>query len=146
MYGGEVVNGDSSSEPNIHFLFFGRGRTKKKKYDPRNLDGTMYKNHSLPTSYSESGAVEVLSKSTEADDVELVPNRGVEESAIYDNLIGQGALYSVLVLGVKLGFAPNLILLQFQPFDKHCFLFESRKKVFLHEDNSIAKFHIHLLL
>ena len=55
----------------------------------------MFKNHSLPTPYSESGAVEVLSKSTEADDVELVPNRGVEESAIYDNLIGQGALYSV---------------------------------------------------
>ena len=49
----------------------------------------MFKNHSLPTSYSQ-GTVEVLSKSTEADDVELVSNRnGVEETAIYDNLIGQ---------------------------------------------------------
>ncbi|CAI8052760.1 Receptor-type tyrosine-protein phosphatase alpha [Geodia barretti] len=62
-------------------------RRTKQKYDPRNLDGTMFKNHSLPTSYSQ-GTVEVLSKSTEADDVELVSNRnGVEETAIYDNLI-----------------------------------------------------------
>ena len=75
--------------------YFWQGPHKEEKYDPRNLDGTMYKNHSLPTSYSESVAVDVLSKSTEADDVELVPNRGVEESAIYDNLIGQGTLYSV---------------------------------------------------
>ena len=66
----------------------GRRRARKKR-DPRNLDGTMFKNHSLPTSYSQS-SVEGLSKSTEAEEAELVPRgNGVEETAIYDNLTGQ---------------------------------------------------------
>ena len=53
----------------------------------------MFKNDSLPTSYLPD-TVQFITKSSEPEEVEVVPNsNGVEaESAIYDNLIGTGEL------------------------------------------------------
>ena len=53
----------------------------------------MFKNDSLPTSYSPD-TVQFITKSSEPEEAEVVSNsNGVEaESAIYDNLIGTGEL------------------------------------------------------
>ena len=59
----------------------------KKKYSPHGLDGTMFKNNSLPSSYEAGDTVQFMKSS----EYETIPSKnGMEaESVIYGNLIGK---------------------------------------------------------
>ena len=65
-------------------------RRSSQKYNPRDLDGMMYKNASLSSSSYAGDTLQFIDKSSEPNEVNIIPSKSgeIEESVIiYGNLI-----------------------------------------------------------